>query len=93
MPIAVIAYDSTCSKRRRKLHHRLKQWGLYTQNSVFECELSFASATELFAQLNDLLNPEEDRLLLSWITPGANIQTMTNSSQTCVSSPLLYKDK
>lgn len=64
---AIIAYDIVGDSRRRRVHRCLKSWGLASQYSLFECQLTNREAEELFLQLNQLLDPNEDCLLLAWM--------------------------
>jgi len=36
--LAIITYDEVSNRRRAKLHRALKEFGLNTQKSVFECD-------------------------------------------------------
>ena len=87
---AVIAYDITSNKRRRKLFRILKKWQLSAQYSVFECRLSQAEAAELFLQLSDLLDDEEDSLLLAWLDSKGQPIRVTKYSGIGFRVPVLY---
>ncbi len=39
MMVFLIAYDITSNRRRTRLHTYLKEFGLNTQKSVFECDI------------------------------------------------------
>lgn len=69
----VIAYDIHNPLRRRRVHQRLAQWRIDGQKSVHECLLTEREAEELYAQLCELIEPASDRLLLSWLIPGGQI--------------------
>lgn len=64
---AIIAYDIVGDSRRRQVHRCLKSWGLASQYSLFECQLANREAEELFLQLSQLIDPNEDCLLLVWM--------------------------
>ena len=60
----VIAYDSSCDKRRRKMAVLLEGYGVRVQDSVFECELSSTRITQLKNRLKRLINPTLDSVRL-----------------------------
>ncbi len=64
---AIIAYDIVSDARRRKVRRRLAAWRLDGQYSVCECRLAPREAEELFLQLADIIDEQEDRLLLAWM--------------------------
>ena len=63
----VVAYDITANRVRRKVLRVLREWRLDGQKSVHECRLTRDQAEELFVQLAELIDPETDRLLISWV--------------------------
>jgi CRISPR-associated protein Cas2 len=67
--IAIIAYDITSNRIRRKVHKILLEWRLDGQKSVHECPLYPAEARELFIQLGQTIDRRTDRLLLAWLAP------------------------
>jgi CRISPR-associated protein Cas2 len=60
----VVAYDSTCAKRRRKLSTLLEGYGVRVQHSVFECQLEPDRMAQLERRLQKLILPAEDRVRL-----------------------------
>ena len=60
----VVAYDSPCDKRRRKLATLLEGYGVRVQHSVFECQLRPATVAQLRQRLERLINPTLDRVRL-----------------------------
>lgn len=86
----LIAYDITSNKRRRQLFRILRTWKLDKQYSVFECKLSPVEAKELFLQLTELLNEEEDALFLSWLDNGREPLALTRCSSIGFQKPVLY---
>ncbi|CAK8724790.1 CRISPR-associated endoribonuclease Cas2 [Candidatus Electrothrix laxa] len=86
----VIAYDITDNKRRRKLFRVLKSWKLSAQYSVFECKLTRAEASELFLQLTDLLDEEQDILLLARLDGSRKFRGLTQCSGIGFKVPILY---
>jgi CRISPR-associated protein Cas2 len=60
----VVAYDSPCEKRRRKLAVLLEGYGVRVQYSVFECQLRADTLARLRYRLERLIQPEQDRVRL-----------------------------
>ncbi|MGE4492691.1 MAG: CRISPR-associated endonuclease Cas2 [Syntrophotalea sp.] len=58
--LAVIAYDISSNRRRGRLHKALKEFGLNTQKSVFECELDSAGFDRVKALARQYVDPETD---------------------------------
>jgi CRISPR-associated protein Cas2 len=87
---AVIAYDIRCDKRRRRVARCLKRWRLDGQYSVFECRLTEAEAGELFLQLIDQIEPNEDALLLAWTDPRRASRPVTRCARIGFQAPSIY---
>lgn len=87
----VIAYDITSDKRRRKLFRCLKSWKLDAQYSVFECMLTHSEAEELFLQLTDLMDLEEDVLMLTWLDNKREAMALTRCAAIGFKIPVLYE--
>lgn len=60
--LTIIAYDIRDDKTRTKLHKRLKELGLNTQKSVFECEIEEHVLHGLLAAARELMDPRSDSL-------------------------------
>ena len=58
----IVAYDIVRNKRRTRMHGFLRELGLNTQKSVFECEVSEAELAALRRFARTSLNLKEDRL-------------------------------
>jgi len=69
MPVrtAIFAYDIRDNRQRRLSLHTLREWRLDGQLSVHECVLDEQEAAQLFAQLNQGLDPSSDALLFAWV--------------------------
>jgi CRISPR-associated protein Cas2 len=89
---AVIAYDIVSDKRRRRVARCLRTWRLDGQYSLFECRLTDAEAQELFLQLIDLIDPNEDRLLLAWMDNTCTPRPITRCARIGFRAPSLYLD-
>ncbi len=64
---AVVAYDITDDKLRRRALRLIRGWRTDGQLSVHECLLTRREADELFLQLGELIDRETDRLMLAWL--------------------------
>ena len=64
---AIFAYDIHNNRIRRGSLRTLREWRLDGQLSVHECVLSETEANQLFADLNERLEPETDCLLFAWV--------------------------
>lgn len=56
----LISYDISSNKKRAKLHRFLKEFGLNTQKSVFECELDEEGLKRIVSYCRVLINPCTD---------------------------------
>lgn len=88
----VIAYDIANNKRRRRVARCLKTWRLDGQFSLFECRLTDTEAQELFLQLIDLIDTDEDHLLLAWMDNTRDSRPITQCARIGFRAPSLYID-
>jgi CRISPR-associated protein Cas2 len=58
--IVLISYDISSNKKRGQFHKFLKEFGLNTQKSVFECELDQEGLGTIANFAQDLIDPETD---------------------------------
>lgn len=58
--LAIIAYDISSNRSRARLHNFLKEYGLNTQKSIFECQVDLDALRGIVAVAKTLLNPETD---------------------------------
>ncbi|NCP04444.1 MAG: CRISPR-associated endonuclease Cas2 [Deltaproteobacteria bacterium] len=58
--LAIVAYDMTDNRRRSRMHRCLKDLGLNTQKSVFECEVDGSTLAALVALGRELIDPDTD---------------------------------
>jgi len=87
---AIIAYDIVSNSRRGKVFRCLQRWSLDSQYSVFECALSNGEAEELFLQLTELIDEEEDKLMLAWLDKKRVAQAVTKGANISFQRPVLY---
>jgi CRISPR-associated protein Cas2 len=58
--IALITYDISDNSTRRHFHVFLKEFGLNTQKSVFECEIDESALKTIKAKAVKIIDPETD---------------------------------
>lgn len=58
--ISLITYDISDDSTRRNFHAFLKEFGLNTQKSVFECEIDEYALKKIKAKANSIINQETD---------------------------------
>ncbi len=60
----VVSYDVPDDRRRTKLAHNLKDFGVRVQYSVFECLLEPPQVEALRSRIGKLMDPANDRIRL-----------------------------
>ena len=58
--ITVVSYDVCDPRRLRRLHKFLKEFGINTQKSVFECDIERDDIKRIKSYCNKNLMPNED---------------------------------
>ena len=86
----LIAYDIQKNSRRYRVRRCLQEWELASQYSVFECRLSAREAEELFLQLTNMIDEENDKLILVWMDKLRNAKALTPSAQLGFQSAAWY---
>ena len=72
----LVSYDISDPKRLRKVAHTLEGFGVRLQYSVFECSLDELRLAKLKAELQPLLNHDEDQVLFVSLGPSAGDATL-----------------
>lgn len=72
----LVSYDVSDPKRLRKVARALEGFGVRLQYSVFECPLDGIRLAKLKAELQSLLNHDEDQVLFVSLGPSANDATL-----------------
>jgi CRISPR-associated protein Cas2 len=67
-------------KRRTRLHKLLSGYRKWTQYSVFECFLTAVQFVKLQQQVEKLIKPVEDSVLMFWMRAGVK-RTITYGSE------------
>jgi len=78
--VVLITYDITEPKRRNKLNRFLKNYGINTQKSVFECRLDRFELKDIKNYCIDMLDLDEDSVRIYKIC--SNCYSKTNISGT-----------
>lgn len=60
--ISLITYDITDPKRLKKMHRFLKEYGLNTQKSVFECDIDAQALRDIRAFCREMLDLQTDQV-------------------------------
>ena len=58
---ALLAYDITSNRERANIHKKLKEFGLNTQRSLFECQLERNALVDIVRMVNKHLDPKQDK--------------------------------
>ena len=72
----LVCYDISDPKRLRKVARSLEGFGVRLQYSVFECPLDDMRLAKLKAELQDLVNHDEDQVLFVSLGPSAGDATL-----------------
>ncbi len=62
--LRLVAYDIANAKRLRKVSLLCLDYGFRVEYSVFECDLSETDFFIFWNRLNEIINPEEDRIIV-----------------------------
>jgi len=68
----LVSYDISNPKRLRRVARTLEGFGVRLQYSVFECPLDDLRLAKLKAEIQPLLNHDEDQVLFVSLGPSAN---------------------
>lgn len=76
----IITYDVN-EKRVGKVCKKLREYLDWTQNSVFEGEISSGKLAKCMAELNKIINKNEDSIYLYQINNPRNIKKMIHGKE------------
>ena len=82
-------YDVSDDRRRRQLFNLLRAYGVHSQYSVYECWLDAVSRRQLLAQMQDLIDPETDRVALAWL-PQSTDSLLLGQAKPVLNENFLY---
>jgi len=63
-PLYIVAYDICEPARLRKVHRAVKAYATGGQKSAYECFLASSEKRDLLAELEGLIESDEDRIAL-----------------------------
>lgn len=72
----LVSYDISDPKRLRRVARTLEGFGVRLQYSVFECPLDGMRLAKLKAELQDLVDHDEDQVLFVSLGPSAGDATL-----------------
>lgn len=73
--LIVVTYDIPDDRRRTKLAHALKDFGVRVQYSVFECLLELDQVERLSLRIGSLISPEKDSVRLYRFCADCGLRT------------------
>jgi len=72
----IAAYDVASPRRLRAVLKLIKQYATGGQKSAYECFLSAWEKRKLLADLREVIDPDEDRVLLIRLDPRSRVHTL-----------------
>lgn len=84
--LAIISYDISDNRARGRFHKLLKEYGLNTQKSIFECDVDREALREIERRARVLLDRESDSLLVMRICKNCQRQVLVAGQGIKVSS-------
>ena len=78
----LVSYDVACRKRWRRVFRLLQGYGEWVQLSVFRCRLDRRRRERMTAELKELIEAGEDRLLIARLDDEETPPAAT-SKETC----------
>ena len=78
----LVSYDVACRKRWRRVFRLLQGYGEWVQLSVFRCRLDRRRRERMAAELEELIDVGEDRLLIARLDDEES-PPPTVSKETC----------
>lgn len=68
--VVLISYDVSSNRVRGRIHRFLKEFGLNTQKSIFECDLEPDALQRIVRYLESMINPATDSVRVYRICVG-----------------------
>jgi len=88
--LTVIAYDISEPKRLVKVANICQDYGVRVQYSIFECYLEPADFNELWLNLLEVIDEDEDRLVAYKIDARSAKETETAGTMVCSEKAVCY---
>lgn len=86
----LIGYDIASPKRLQKVAKACEDYGLRVQYSFFECHLEEKGFELLWGRLQDLIDPDFDRLVAYRIDATSAKRTLTAGTMVCSEKVVCY---
>jgi CRISPR-associated protein Cas2 len=78
----IAAYDIVDDRRRRAAHRVMRRYASSGQKSVFECVLGGSEQTQLLAETDAVIDPDEDRFFIVALKPSALVMGLGRAKVT-----------
>jgi CRISPR-associated protein Cas2 len=88
--LVLIGYDISHPKRLSKVAKLCEDYGLRVQYSFFECHLDQTNFDRLWERLNDLIDPEQDRIVAYQLDQLSAKRTLTAGNMVCAEKVIVY---
>jgi CRISPR-associated protein Cas2 len=88
--LAIVAYDIANPKRLAKVAKLCEDHGTRVQYSVFECRLDIDRFENFWLQLEELIDPKEDRLVAYRVCSSCAKTILTSGTMTPSTQPVAY---
>jgi CRISPR-associated protein Cas2 len=66
----LVAYDVEDDKRRTAIHKALLNFGVWTQYSLFECDLDERQLVRMRHKVESLMDKGKDSVIIYYLCPG-----------------------
>lgn len=84
----LICYDVADNNRRRRIHRLLSGYRVQGQRSVSECWLTASELVRVRQSIDDLISPQEDRVLIFRLDPRQAVRCF-GKAETFTGGPFL----
>lgn len=88
--LRLVAYDIADAKRLRKVSLLCLDYGFRVEYSVFECDLSEKDFQLFWKRLNEIITPEEDRIIVYRFCANCVSGILSAGKVTRPERPLVY---
>lgn len=83
----LVSYDIACPKRWRRVFRLLQGYGEWAQLSLFRCRLDARRHARMAAELRELIDTGEDRLLIARLDEEALTEASTPEAESTPPRP------
>ena len=86
----LVGYDIASPKRLQKVAKACEDYGLRVQYSFFECHLEPEGFEQLWTRLQELIDPDFDRLVAYRLDAASSKHTLTAGTMVCAQKVVCY---